>query len=187
MEALLGIGSGFGLSSSAGLNAYIPLLITSLMTRFGFISMSEPYDVLGSWWVIGVLVVLLVIETFVDKIPVVDTTNDLIQTFIRPAAGALLFAANANLINDLSPVLAVIIGIILAGGVHATKTAARPVVTTASAGTGNWFISIVEDVVAFVVSIMSILLPILGVILMVLFLLWVTRIYRRRRNRPSYR
>ena len=34
MELLTGLFSAFGLSASAGLNAYIPLLIIALMARF---------------------------------------------------------------------------------------------------------------------------------------------------------
>ena len=63
--------------------------------------------------------------------------NDAIQTFVRPVAGAILFAANANAIGDLSPVLAVICGLILAGGVHAVKATVRPVVTATSGGHGQ--------------------------------------------------
>ena len=93
MEALLGIGSAFGLSTSAGLNAYIPMLMVSILGRVGWLDLGEPFNIMESWWVIGLLSVLLVIEIFVDKIPAVDTLNDVINTFIRPAAGALLFAA----------------------------------------------------------------------------------------------
>ena len=63
--ALGGIGSAFGLSASAGLNAYIPLLIFALAAKFPLdnplIELSSPYDILTNWWVIGLLVVLLVI------------------------------------------------------------------------------------------------------------------------------
>ena len=57
-----GVGSvlaAFGLSASAGLNAYIPLLIVSLMARFtNWVTLSEPWDALSSWWVIGALTIL---------------------------------------------------------------------------------------------------------------------------------
>ena len=92
IEAIAGIGTAFGLSGSAGLNAYIPLLIVALAGRFPasdpLIKLNSPYDLLSSWWVIGLLVVLLAIEMLVDKIPAVDTLNDGIQTFVRPVAGA---------------------------------------------------------------------------------------------------
>ena len=187
--ALGGIGAAFGLSTSAGLNAYIPLLIVALAGRFPasspLLTLGEPYDVLSSWWVIGLLVVLLLIEMLVDKIPAVDTANDVIQTVIRPAAGALLFAANANVVTDISPVLAIAAGLLLAGSVHATKGVVRPVVTATTAGTGNWVVSIVEDVVAFFMSIFALIVPLLVAVVAALFLFLLVTFYIRRRRRQD--
>ena len=79
MDPLSGVFAAFGLSASAGLNAYIPLLILSLVARFtDLINLTEPWDGLSSWWVIGVLIVLTVIEFFTDKIPAVNHINDVI-------------------------------------------------------------------------------------------------------------
>ncbi len=187
IQAIARISAAFGLASSAGLNAYIPLLMVALAARFPLndplLNLAEPYDLIGSWWGIGLLTVLLLIEMTVDKIPAVDTLNDGIQTFIRPAAGAILFAANANVITDVHPVLALAAGLILAGGVHATKVAARPVVTAVTAGTGNWLVSIVEDAVSFFVSLLSILLPLLAGIVALALIIFAVRRYRRRKKR----
>ncbi|MCL4802918.1 MAG: DUF4126 family protein [Anaerolineae bacterium] len=187
IEAFSGLSAAFGLSGSAGLNAYIPLLLVALAARFPtgdpLIKLQAPYDLMGSWWVIGLLVVLLVIEIVADKIPAVDTVNDGIQTFIRPAAGAILFAGSANVITDIHPVLSLGAGLLVAGGVHATKTAARPVVTVSTAGVGNPVVSVIEDVVAFVVSLLAILLPIIAAILMIIFLVAVIMMIRRWRRR----
>jgi hypothetical protein len=187
--ALGGIGSAFGLSTSAGLNAYIPLLVVALAAHFPvnepLLKLSEPYDLLGSTWVILVLLILLTIEILVDKVPAVDSLNDIIQTFVRPAAGAVLFAANAHVITDVSPVLALLAGLLLAGGVHTVKGVVRPAVTASTAGTGNWLVSLVEDIIAFFVSVFSLLLPILAALgLMVLFTLLFI-FWRRRRQRQA--
>src|SRR4030066_2391775 len=107
MDGVAGVLSAFGLSVSAGLNAYVPLLIVSLMARFtNWIDLAPPWDALSSWWVIGGLIVLGSIEFFADKIPAVNHVNDVVQTFIRPAAGAIAFAASANVVSDIHPVLA---------------------------------------------------------------------------------
>jgi len=190
-DNMLNLFSAFGLAGSAGLNAYIPLLLVALAARFPFndplLNLSEPYNVLGSWWAIGIIGVLLLIEMTVDKIPAIDTINDAIQTFVRPAAGAILFAANANIVTDINPVLALGAGLLIAGGVHTVKGVTRPIVTATTAGTGNWVVSLLEDVVAFFTSLLAIFLPVLGVLLLALLLFFWLRFYLRRKNRTAFR
>jgi len=167
--------TAFGLASASELNAYIPLLIVALAARFtGWVNLNPPFDGLTSGWVIGALIVLLAIEIVVDKIPAADTVNDVIQTFIRPAAGAILFAASTNAVN-LHPAVAVILGLVLAFGVHATKATARPVVTATTGGLGNAFVSVGEDIVATGVSLLAIVVPVvIGILLvfMIAFAWW---------------
>ena len=182
--AFLSLATAFGLSTSAGLNAYIPLLVVALLARFTpLVTLNKPYDALSSWWVIGTLGVLLVIETLVDKVPAADTVNDIIQTFIRPAAGAILFAATTNAIG-LHPVVAAVCGVLVAGSVHVVKAGGRPVVAVATAGVGNPIVSTIEDVVSFVTSLLAIVAPYLVVALIViaagLLTWWAVRRRRRR-------
>jgi hypothetical protein len=182
MEALLGIFSAFGLSASAGLNAYIPLLVVALLARFtNLIELKPPFDVLTNWWIIGLLLVLTGIEFFADKFPAVNHVNDVIQTFIRPVAGAIVFAASAQVFSDLHPVLALAAGILTAGAVHTVKSVAvRPVVTATTGGAGNTPVSILEDITATVVSVLSILIPVLIFIFLLLILVLVIRYYWRK-------
>ena len=184
MEVAGGILSAFGLAASAGLNAYVPLLIVALIARFtDWITLGSPWEALSSWWVIAVLIVLGVVEFFADKIPAINHANDIVQTFIRPAAGAILFAASTNVITDIHPVLAMIAGLLVAGSVHAVKSAAiRPVVTATTGGTGNVPVSIAEDIIATVLSILAVVVPILVaavIILITSYLIWL--LWRRAR------
>jgi hypothetical protein len=183
IDAFSNLFTAFGLSASAGLNAYLPLLVVALTAKYtSLITLNKPWDVMTSWWVIGALALLLLIEMTVDKIPAVDTLNDGIQTFGRPVAGAVLFAASSGAVGDLHPVIAFIAGLLLAGTVHTAKTVVRPAVTASTAGTGNWFVSIAEDILALIAAVMAILLPIL-VGLSVIFLLLLYFWWRARRSR----
>ncbi|TET54001.1 MAG: DUF4126 domain-containing protein [Anaerolineales bacterium] len=180
---MLGLATAFGLSTSAGLNAYIPLLVVSLLSRLTtLVTLNPPFDALESWWVIGTVSVLLVIEILVDKVPAADTVNDVIQTLFRPAAGAFLFAATTEAI-DVSPVLAAICGVVLAGGVHAAKAAARPVLNTLTAGVAAPIVSTIEDTISLVASILAILAPLLIAALILLSLALFVWWYARRRER----
>lgn len=184
IEALSNIMTSFGLSTSAGLNAYLPLLIVALTARFtDLIHLNAPFDALTSGWVIAVLAVLTLIEVLVDKIPAVDTINDVIQTVVRPAAGAILFAASGNVIYDMHPVLALICGILVAGTVHAAKSTARPLVTATTAGTANPVVSAIEDVLSALVSLLSILVPIVALILIAVGIYLILRARSRIRAR----
>src|SRR5919201_5529147 len=177
--------AGFGLSAASGLNAYIPLLVVGLTARFTpWLKLSPPFDALTNGWVLITLVVLELIEIFVDKIPGLDHLNDLIQSFVRPTAGAILFAANAHVITNLNPTVAIILGLLVAFSVHATKATARPLVTAGTLGTGNWLVSIVEDVISFFVSLTAILIPLALLLLFVLFMILLWRLVTRRR-RPT--
>lgn len=190
MEALLGIFSAFGLSASAGLNAYIPLLVVALLGRFtSLIQLKPPFDTLTSWWIIGLLVILTAIEFFADKVPAVNHINDVIQTFVRPVAGAIAFAASAQIFTELHPVLALAAGILTAGTVHAVKSVAvRPAVTATTAGIGNTPVSILEDITATVVSVLAIAIPILiFIILLVILALLVWMLWSRIRSTASAR
>ena len=181
MQMLLGIFSAFGLSASAGLNAYIPLFVIGLLAHYtDLIKLQAPWDTLSNPWILILLGLLLIIEMLADKIPAVNHINDLIQTFVRPVAGAIAFAASANLITNMSPVLALACGLFVAGSVHIAKSVAvRPLVTATTAGAGNVPVSIAEDIVSTLVSVLAIVVPILvGILLVILlafFLWWLWR------------
>ncbi len=178
--------SAFGLSAATGLNAYLPLLIVGLLARYtDVITLSAPWNALESPWVLGVLAVLLVIETVADKVPAVDSINDIVNTVIRPVAGAILFAASGNIISEMSPAFAMICGLLAAGGVHALKATARPVVTAATAGIGNPVVSTAEDVVSGMTTLVAVLIPALAAAFVLLVLLAVLWWFIRRRNRRT--
>ena len=177
MEALLSIFSAFGLSASAGLNAYIPLLVIGVLAHYtNLIKLNSPWDTLANPWILIMLGILLIIEMLADKIPAVNHINDLIQTFVRPVAGAVVFAASTNVFHSVNPVLALACGLLVAGSIHLAKSAAvRPLVTATTGGGGNVPVSVAEDVVSTAVSFLSILVPIaiasIAAVLL-LYLLW---------------
>ena len=187
MEAVGGVLSAFGLGASAGPNAYVTLLIVVLVARFtNWIKPGATWEPLTSWWVIGALLVLGLVEFFADKIPAVNHANDAIQTFIRPAAGAVLFAAITSVVTEIHPVVAMVAGLLVAGGVHLVKSAAvRPAVSVTTAGVANVPVSVAEDLLATVLSILAIVVPMAVAVLLVLLATTVIWLLWRRANRSS--
>jgi hypothetical protein len=185
MELLLGVFSAFGLSASAGLNAYIPLLVIGVVAHYtDWITLNDPWDLLANPWVLIVLGLLVIIEMLADKVPAVNHINDLIQTVVRPVAGAIAFAASAKVITDINPVLALISGLLVAGSVHAVKAGAvRPAVTATTGGTGNVPVSIAEDIISTVMSILAIVIPVMVAVILVLAIVLFFWWRERRRDK----
>jgi len=182
MDTLLGIFSAFGLSASAGLNAYIPLFTIAVIAHYtDWFKLNAPYDTLGNGWIIVLLGVLIIIEFLADKMPAFNHLNDLLQTFVRPVAGAIAFAASAKVVTGVNPLFSLACGLIIAGGVHVAKSAVvRPAVTATTAGAGNIPVSIAEDIISTVTSILAMVVPIIVAFMLVVFTaLFVWWLWRR--------
>jgi len=175
--------TGLGLAAAAGLNAYIPLVIVGFLQYFDWVDFGSPFDSPADPWVLGVLVVLLLIEFLADTIPAVDSMNDLVQTVVRPAAGAVLFAASTSVGTDIPPTVSLIAGLLTAGTVHGTKAAMRPVLNAGSAGAAAPVVSTGEDIVSTALAFAAILAPFLILIALGAFA-WLVVRWRRRRHEP---
>jgi len=188
--------TGTGLAAAAGLNAYIPLLIVGLSSRFlDWIQLPPAWAWLENEWVLVILGVLFVIEVVADKIPAVDSINDVIQTVVRPAAGGILFgtgtASETVAVTDPASFFTsfawvpILIGIVLALVVHTGKTLTRPAANVVTAGIAAPVLSTVEDAGSVILSIVALLSPvfvIIGVIALAAGLIALFRRMRRKRR-----
>ena len=134
--------TGAGLAAAAGLNAYIPLLVLGLLSRFtDLVSLPSGWAWLENGWVQIILGVLLVIEIVADKLPAVDSGNDWMQTVVRPAAGGIVFGsgtvAQTATVTDPASFfrsnawIPIVLGVLLALTVHVGKTVVRPAANVA--------------------------------------------------------
>ncbi|CCH21003.1 DUF4126 domain-containing protein [Micromonospora lupini] len=190
--------TGTGLAASAGLNAYIPLLVLGLLARYSdLIDLPSGWTWLGNGWVIVILAVLLAVEMVADKVPVVDHINDVVQTVVRPTAGGLAFGAGSSsetvTVSDPGSFFTshqwvpVATGVLLAFGVHLLKSAARPVVNATTAGFGAPVASTAEDATSVVVSLIAIILPVLVLAFLVGLVVFIYWFFRRRSERRRER
>lgn len=155
----LGIFAAFGVATATGLNAWVPLCMVAVAARFGLITLVGPYDVMAEDVVVLGLLIIAVIEGLADKVPAVDHLSHLLHFALQPAAGAILFAAEANIITNISPVLAFFVGALVAGGVHSVRAlVVRPAVTASTMGAGNPVVSVVEDVAAAMLAVGALVL-----------------------------
>jgi len=179
--------AGSGLSASAGLNAYLPLLILAFADRItSVVELEQPYNLISSNWGIIILLLILPIELIPDKIPRIDQYNDLLHSAIRPAAGAFAFMAYASQSTHLFTVAAMIFGLVIAGGVHWMKLRARPRISARTGGMGNPFVSMLEDGIAIVLALVATFLP-YGIIIVLPLAGWfLMRTYRRMSSGESH-
>ena len=183
-STILNLFSAFGVSSAAGLNAYVPLLIVGLITRYtNWWQAQPPFDLLASPVVLGILAVLAIVDFVADKVPVVDHVAHAIGTVIHPVAGAVLFASQNNVLTNVHPGVAMVAGMIVAGGFHAGRAAVRPVATATTGGIGNPVLSFLEDIVAVILSALAIFVPLLAFALFLVLLFVLVMTWRRVRRR----
>jgi len=189
LEAL----TGTGLAASAGLNAYIPLMVMGLLARYtDVVDLPHGWAWLSNGWVLVILGILLAVEVVADKVPVVDHMNDVVQTVVRPTAGGLAFGAGsgAQTVTVSNPGsffgshqwVPVAAGVLIALCVHGVKAAARPVVNVSTAGFGAPIVSTIEDFGSALMSVLAILMPILVLVGIALFA-WLAIVVVRRRRR----
>lgn len=148
------------LAAAAGLNAYLPILGLALADRFtSYVDLTHPYNVISSIGGIAFLLVLVTIDLVADKIPRIDHINDLINSPLRPAAGMFLMMAAVSGQGEIHEVVAMFIGLLLAGAVHAYKSISRSRITVATNGLANPMVSLIEDGIAGLTTLLAIVLP----------------------------
>ncbi|HEU4766596.1 MAG TPA: DUF4126 domain-containing protein [Pyrinomonadaceae bacterium] len=161
----------------SGINLYACVATLGLLSRFTSLQLPGELEVLTSWWVIGVAIGLYVIEFFADKIPIVDSTWDVIHTFIRVPAGAVLAASAFGDFDRGIQMIALLLGGGLALTSHGTKAATRVALNASPEPVSNVVASVFEDIVAVLSTIVSVFLPVLlfiivGVGLVISFLVF---------------
>jgi hypothetical protein len=155
------IAVAMGASWVSGINLYATVATLGLLGRLAQLQLPGELHVLTSWWVIGVALVLYVIEFVADKVPYVDTTWDVIHTFIRVPAGAILAASAFGDFDRTIQVIALLLGGGLALSSHGTKAATRAMLNASPEPVSNSVASVIEDIVAVVAIVCAVFVPVL--------------------------
>ncbi len=195
---MLEVVTGLSLAAAAGLNAYIPLLGIGLLARFTpVIDLPDAWSWIENEWVLAILGVLLIVELVVDKIPALDSVNDILQTIIRPTSGGLVFSAGSasDTVAVTDPEAFVnspafwpfVIGVIVALIPHVFKLVVRPLVNLATGGAGATVMSVLEDGAAVLVTILAVIVPLIALAVIAGCIVLMVRAVRRMRRRRATR
>jgi uncharacterized membrane protein len=178
---------GGGLAVLCGLRAFLPLAIVGLVSRadvFGPLDLhGTHFALLNNSWVIIALFVLALIEITADKVPLLDSAQDLVATPLRIIAGAVAFGAALAQQALAIVIVGMVAGAVIAGVAQGVKGFIRPGATAVSGGVANPFLSFFEDLAALFGTLLVLLVPPLGIVLVVFLLYLVFRLRQRRKRK----
>jgi len=160
-----------GAAWASGLNLYAAVFMLGMMGVTGNMDLPPGLEVLQNPLVLFAAGTMYVVEFFADKIPGVDTTWDVLHTFVRIPAGAMLAAGSVGSVDPAVAVAAGILGGGLTAATHATKAGTRAIVNTSPEPFSNWGLSISEDMAVFAGLWAALNHPTLFVVLMLLFII----------------
>ena len=165
--AALSIALGAGWAS--GLNVYAAVLVLGVGQRLGLVALPHDLQVLGSVWVLSAAAVLFALNFLADKIPYVDSLNDLLHTAVRIPAGAVLAFGAADQAGPEVAVIAALLGGTLAAGSHIAKTGSRALINTSPEPFSNIAASLGTDALVIAGLVMAIAHPITFLCLLAVF------------------
>jgi hypothetical protein len=172
MDWFATISLALGSAWTSGINLYATVTVLGLLQKFGATQLPMGLTVLDNWGVIGVGGFLFLVEFFADKIPYVDSVWDVIHTFIRVPAGAVVAYAATNQLDPSVSVIATLLGGGLALSSHGTKAALRATANLSPEPFSNWILSLVEDVIAIGGTVIAVIAPILILIILAIFFIF---------------
>lgn len=164
---------GFAMGSAwlSGINLYATVATLGLLQRFHFVQLPGSLSYLSHPWVLGAAIGLYVIEFVADKVPVVDSVWDVVHTFIRVPAGAILAASAFAHFDPAIRVLALLLGGTLALSSHGTKTATRLTANTSPEPFSNVLLSFIEDAFTVGASVLMAKYPLVIIAIVVIGLI----------------
>lgn len=171
MNLLSTLALAMGSSWVSGINLYAAVATLGLLGRFAGMKLPGELGILTNWWVIGVALGLYLVEFFADKVPLIDSAWDVVHTFIRVPAGAVIAAASFGDFDKGVQVIAFLIGGGLALSSHGTKAATRAAINTSPEPASNIVASLTEDVVAVGSIVLAWLYPIVLIVIVAVALI----------------
>jgi type II secretory pathway component PulF len=164
---------GIGLSAAVGFRVFVPMLLVSLASMAGWITLSPGFQWMGTPVAALVFGVATLIELLSFLIPWVSNALDGIATPAATIAGVIMMAA---VLTEMHPLIRWTLAIIAGGGVALTVQSAtvvtRAVAAGATGGVANPVVGILEAIGALAVTITTIIIPmIMGILILIVVLL----------------
>ncbi len=168
-ETLLSIFLGIGLSAACGFRVFVPLLVMSIASLAGHLTLTPGFQWIGTYPALLTFAVATVVEIAGYYIPWVD---HLLDTVATPAAVVAGTVVTASIVTGMSPMLKWTLAVIAGGGaaglVQGTTVVTRAASTATTGGLGNPLLATIELGGAVLTSIAAILVPVAVVVVFAL-------------------
>ncbi len=145
MGTLEALSLAMGTAWTSGINLYATVAALGIAGQLDMIQLPPNLQLLMHPAVITVACIMYVIEFFADKVPYFDSGWDLLHTFIRIPAGAVLAARSMGDMNPALELVALLAGGIMALAAHGTKATVRLAINASPEPFSNWIASVAED------------------------------------------
>jgi hypothetical protein len=170
MGTIEALSLAMGTAWTSGINLYATVGALGIAGQLKLIQLPQNLEVLTHPAVIAIACIMYLIEFFADKVPYVDSGWDVLHTFIRVPAGAILAARS---LGDMNPALE--LAALLAGGsialvAHGAKATTRLAINASPEPFSNWAASITEDITVLGSIWMIFNHPIVMMVLILIFL-----------------
>lgn len=170
MEVVSIIAATMGVAWASGINLYAAMFMLGWMGSTGQIDLPPALDVLQSPGVMLAAGAMYCVEFFTDKVPGVDTGWDVLHSFIRIPAGAMLAAGAISPLGPEAELMGLILGGSLSAGSHFTKAGSRVLINTSPEPFSNWTASISEDLLVIGGLWTALNHPVLFIVLLIVFI-----------------
>jgi hypothetical protein len=167
MSGLETLGLALGASFASGINLYATVATLGLLHRYEVVHLPASLDVLAHPIVLGVAIALYLIEFVADKIPYVDNVWDVLHTFIRPPAAAVLSYTAFGDVSESWRLSAALLAGSVALASHGGKASTRAAVNASPEPFSNWLLSLGEDGIAVFLVWLAVSHPLLTLIVVV--------------------
>ena len=162
----------------SGINLYATVATLGLLQHFHLVQLPGNLSYLSHPWVLITALVLYAIEFVADKVPAVDSAWDVVHTFIRVPAGAILAASAFAHFDPAVRTMALLAGGTLALSSHGTKTATRLAANTSPEPFSNIALSLAEDGIVVGASALMTKYPIAVLFVVILGLIISAALFR---------
>jgi hypothetical protein len=187
METVLSICVGIGLSAACGFRVFVPLLVMSIASLSGHLTLAHGFGWIGTYPALISLSVATCVEVAGYYIPWLD---HLLDTMAAPASIVAGTIVTASAVGDMSPFLKWTLAVIAGGGaaglVQGATMMTRAASTATTGGLANPVVSTLELIGATITSILAVVAPVIAVLLLITLLVVVVRkVHRKYRSRDS--